>query len=586
MSDYAAAAVLVIILAAASWYALGPEVTLAALILILTVVITARRTLWSPQQWRRMKWKTILRLRPNIGFASLPEVWYRWGRVGALHHGGRSRPTLGLWRRLTSKTTEYAHRLGRAQYFRRVYASLEHQVLRLAPPRKGKTGWLSDRVMEHRGACVLHETRPDTFHATAGHRATLGRIDTFNPDGLGNIPSTFRWAMTVGCGDPAEALYRAADLVGATAQHGEMQWWSEKARGVLGAALHAAGLPPGDGPAAMALGAVVQAAALAGADMGAVWEWAYGDNSLIKAVQGHPLASAPLFGALNELNRQGKTSDSIRITMSKSLEWLAVPALRDMVTGPDARPFDVPAFIDGRGTIYLISPGDEDAPSAPLFRCFTGYVHRHAKRYAQLRPGRRLDPGLLFALDELDKCPVNLPGWLADSAGFGIQIDAVVHSTGQLISKYGHDGLNTVWSTTGVKVFLGGIHDADTLKKVSLLGGTMPGGEAGENPCLPVEYLMRLPRWRALVINDDLCPVAVKFRPVWRRTRHRLGLHLRPPLLTAAARAETTLDLSEELAALTGPAPAAAPAGDLGNGHHPLPWPGTPADGEHGDLIG
>ena len=180
---------------------------------------------------------------------------------------------------------------------------------------------------------------------------------------------------------------------------------------------------------------------------------------------------------------------------------------------------------------------------------------------------------------------INLPGWLADSAGFGIQIDAVVHSTGQLISKYGHDGLNTVWSTTGVKVFLGGIHHADTLKKVSLLGGTMPGREAGENPCLPVEYLMRLPRWRALVINDDLCPVAVKFRPVWRRTRHRLGLHLRPPLLTAA-RAETTLDLSEELAALTGPAAAAAPAGDLGNGHHPLPWPGTPADGEPGDLIG
>lgn len=236
-----------------------------------------------------MKWKTILRLRPNIGFASLTEVWFRWGRVGALHFGGRARPSTGWWWRATVRTTEYAHRLGRAQYFRRVYASLEHQVLRLAPPRKGKTGHISDRVMDARGAVVVHETRPDTYFATAGHRARLGPIETFNPDLLGGIPSTFRWAMTQGCDDPREAFYRAADLVGAVANHGEMQWWSEKARGVLAAAVHAAGLPTeADEIAARAIGAGMQAAMLAGAGMGAVWEWAYGDNSLINAVRGTP----------------------------------------------------------------------------------------------------------------------------------------------------------------------------------------------------------------------------------------------------------------------------------------------------------
>jgi Type IV secretory system Conjugative DNA transfer len=563
-------AVPVLILIAAAWHWLGRDLTVAGLAVIVLIAATASRTLFSKQQWRRMKWKTILRLRPNIGFASLPEVWFRWGRVGALHYGRRARPSMRLGRRLFARTTQYAHRLGRAQYFRRVYVSLEHQVLRLAPPRKGKTGWLSDRVMEHRGACIVHETRPDTFFATAGHRARLGPVQTFNPDLLGDIPSTFRWAMTAGCDDPREAFYRAADLVGAVANHGEMQWWSEKARGVLAAAVHAAGLPSDqDVLAAQAIGAGLQAATLAGADMSAVWDWAYGDNTLITSVQGHPGASANLFGALTELNRPGKTADSIRITMSKSLEWLAIPELRDMVTGPDARPFSVPRFLDTCGTIYLISPGDEESPSAPLFRCFAGYLHRGAKRHALLQPGRRLDPGVLFALDELHKCPVNLPSWLADSAGFGIQIDAVVHSTGQLIEKYGPEGLNTVWSTTGVKVFLGGIHDADTLKKVSLLGGTTPGGEAGENPCIPVEYLARLPRWRALIINDDLCPVVVKFRPVWRRTRHRLGLRARPPHLAAPRRAVPVL--LDDTA--------------------PLPWPHGPAAPEpalpemNGDLT-
>ena len=258
--------------------------------------------------------------------------------------------------------------------------------------------------------------------------------------------------------------------------------------------------------------------------------------------------------------------------MSKSLEWLAVPSLRAMVTGPEARPFDVPRWLDSRGTIYMISPGDEESPSAPLFRCFTGYVHRETKRHALIQPSRRIEPGALFALDELHKCPINAPGWLADSAGFGIELDLVVHSTGQLLDKYGPAGLNTVWNTTGIKIFYGGIHDGDTLKKVSLLGGTTPGGEAGEDPCIPVEYLQRLARWRALVINDDLCPVVVKFRPVWRRTRHRLGVYTRAPHLRAAM-------------------PAAA------NGHRPLahtlpigpplPWPVRPdADPElDGDLT-
>jgi hypothetical protein len=221
----------------------------------------------------------------------------------------------------------------------------------------------------------------------------------------------------------------------------------------------------------------------------------------------------------------------------------------------------------------MISPGDEESPSAPLFRCFTGYTHRQAKRHALLQPGRRIDPGVLFALDELDKCPINLPGWLADSAGFGIQIDVVVHSTGQLLAKYGPPGLNTVWSTTGIKIFYGGIHDGETLQKVSLLGGTLPGGEAGLVPCIPVEYLARLPRWRALIINDDLCPVVVKFRPVWRRTRHRLGLYARPPRL----------------------APVIPPAAAAHNGHRPIhdtaplppiPWPGGPAPELAAELDG
>lgn len=517
------------------------DLIIATLVVMLAAAAIIRGTVFSALQVRRMRWRTLMRVRPGPGFATLPEMWFRWGRLAALYYGRRIRPDLPLGRRLLSRTTEFACRLGRGPYFRRCYVNPEHQTLYLAPPRKGKTGALGDRVIDHPGPAVVHETRPDQFWGTAGYRARRGPVQTFNPDNLGSIPSTFRWAMTAGCDDPAEALYRAADLVGAVADTGEMRWWVEKAQTALAAGVHAAGLLGAEGAATSAAAAIaggLHAAGLAHADMGSVWAWAYGDQTLVRQAQGHPAASQPLLGALTELDRPGKTADSVRITMSKALAWMAVPRLRDMVTGPAARPFDVPGWIDACGTIYMISPGGELSPAAPLFRCFTSYVHREAKEYAQGRPGRRLTPGLLFALDELDKCPVDLPGWLADSGGSGIQIAAVVHSTGQLTEKYGEAGLNTVWSTAGVKVFLPGIHHVRTLQDISVLGGTLPGGEArGLNPVIPVEYLSRMPNWRALVIADNLFPLVVKIRPYWRRTRTRLRLAARPPVLmpTAAA---------------------------------------------------
>ena len=532
-------AIAAIILVVLGYHWLGP-VFLVLVGLALLAALFARCTVFSRLQVRRMRWRTLLWIRPGPGFATIVELWWRWGRIAAIRYGKRTRPAVPLRWRLITRSTAFATRMGRGPYFRRCYVSNEHQKLWIAPPRKGKTGQLGDQVIDHPGAALVHETRLDMLTGTAGWRKKRhphGRIDTFNPDGLGGIPSTFRWAMTLGCDDPAEALYRAADLVGAIADIGEMQWWAEKARGALAAAVHAAGLTS-DNPAAKAAAAVaagMHAANLIGADMSDVWAWSYGGGqNLIREAQRHPLASEPLLGALTELERPGKTADSIRITMTKSLAWLAVPALRDMVTGPAAGPFDVPRWLDTCGTIYMISPGGEDAPAAPLFRCFTGYVHRQARTHAQLLPGRRLDPGPLFALDELDKCPVNLPGWMADSGGAGIQISAVVHSTGQLKDKYGDAGLDTVWSTAGVKIFLGGNHHVHTLNDVSALVGQLPGGEGrGLNPCAPIEYLARLPRWRALIINDDLTPTVVKIRPYWKRTAVRLGFAPAMPMFAA-----------------------------------------------------
>lgn len=523
------------------------DVILAVVALALTAVLFVRFTVFSGNRIRRMRWRIRCRLHPGPGFATTAELLFRWSRLAALHHGRRARPGMRFHHRVTARTTQYAVRLGRAHYGRRAFARAEDQTIILSLPRVGKTGLLADRVIEHPGPAIVAESRSDMYSLTAGHRSRLGPLEVFNPRGVSGIASTFRWNITAGCADPTEALLRADGLAGDVAT-GDMQWWSEKSAAALAAAMHAADL--------------------IGGDMRDVWAWSNNlGYHLIDQARQVAGASLELFGCLAELDRPGRAAESIRLTMSKALAWMAVPSIREMVTGPEAVPFDVARFTAANGTIYMMADG-ENSPVAPLFRCFTDYVHRAAGLYGLSMPHRKLDPGLLIAIDELHACPVPLDSWLADSAGKGIQVVAVVHSTGQLRKKYGEHGADTVWSTAGTKLFLPGIHDAKTLENVSKLCGTTRIGDKDE-PVMPPELLRQLPDWTALVIRSNLSPLVVRFRPAWRRFDARLGRRPLPvphPAPAAAAPALLLTDLPP-----FGPAPEVPEPIAKANGHGAKP---------------
>ncbi len=116
--------------------------------------------------------------------------------------------------------TAYAVRLGRAHLGRRVIASMEDQALVLAAPRTGKSGWLADRIIDHPGAVVTTTTRTDLHGNTAALRARHGAVHVFNPEGVGGLPSTFRWDPLSGCEHPAIALQRAMAFTAATESKG------------------------------------------------------------------------------------------------------------------------------------------------------------------------------------------------------------------------------------------------------------------------------------------------------------------------------------------------------------------------------
>ena len=328
-----------------------------------------------------------------------------------------------------------------------------------------------------------------------------------------------------------------------------MAWWMGKASTALGALMHAAALTPG-------------------ADLTDVWAWCnrHGDAMAGEALANHPAASPVLAAVFSEIKREGRSPDSIRLTMGKALAWLAVPEVRAMVTAPLAEEFDVASFALGCGTLYMIAPAGIGTLVAPLFRAFVDYVHREAALAGSCAPAGKLDPPMFLALDEVPVIvPVPLDVWLADSAGKGILIAAVCHGIGQLRERWGTHGAETIWATTGTKVFLPGIQDAATLKDISELCGTIPvplGEGTVSGAVVPPDFIRTLPTWRALVISMNRSPVVVKFRPVWKRLRHRRLLRwLRPPL-------PVLLSVQDRLAAV--------PAGLQPESRQPT-WPTVPA---------
>ena len=198
----------------------------------------ARHRAWA------MRHRISARLRPGPGFATVAELLVHLSKLAALSHGHRARPGLRLWDRLTGPATAYAVRFGRAQYGRPAYGRMQDQVLMLAPPQSGKSGMLADRIIDHPGPVVCTSTRADLFTNTAGLRSRRGPVATFNPLGIGGIPSTFGWNIIDGCAAADTAIRRAQDLTG-DYPTGDMKWWQCKASAALAALLHAAGLLPG-----------------------------------------------------------------------------------------------------------------------------------------------------------------------------------------------------------------------------------------------------------------------------------------------------------------------------------------------------
>jgi type IV secretion system protein VirD4 len=198
-------------------------------IIAIVIVITAAGAVLASLKWAFLPWlpyrrlprhrvrhlrlRLRLRLHPGRGHATVPELWLRWGRLAAFRRSSRARRSLSFWERALGPTSAYSIRIGRAHLRHALRLPLEEHVLATSPPRGGKTGWLTSVILRYPGPVLSTTTKHDVFELTSGVRSQAGPVHVFNPQGIGNVPSTFRWNPIDGCQDPATAIRRADNAV-------------------------------------------------------------------------------------------------------------------------------------------------------------------------------------------------------------------------------------------------------------------------------------------------------------------------------------------------------------------------------------
>ncbi len=386
---------------------------LVLLAVILTVAAAAKWAFWPSRDLpvnrvRHTRIRLRLRLHPGRGFASAFECWLRWGRLASFRGSRRARPSLSWWHRLTHPA-EHSVLAGRAHYGLRLRVPVQEAITITAPPRAGKTGMLADLVLRFCGPVVATSVKSDIYELTSGIRAQRGPIAVFNPQHVSDLPSTFAWSPVAGCRDPEVAARRAEAFTGAISVKGTEQedFWAQQASEFFRAAL--------------------MAADLAGGDMRLVGRWLMGTAEDAEAVL-ERAGQIQWATSLAQLRSPAeRTISTIRLLHNKALSFLGNPALAASVLPQQGNAFDIEAFLAACGTLYLIAEAQtEEAPVAPLMACFLNEVHYTAKLAGSRMPGRRLDPCLLMALDEIANiAPINIPNFMADSGGRGIQLAIV-----------------------------------------------------------------------------------------------------------------------------------------------------------------
>ncbi|MEU8952270.1 TraM recognition domain-containing protein [Streptomyces sp. NPDC048489] len=391
-------------------------------------------------------------------------------------------------------------------------SSFEDVELDLMAPRAGKsTGIAIPRVLRARGAVLLTSNKSDVFSVTRAERAMIGRVWTFDPQGIAHAPREMWWDMLADCTTIEGARRLAGHFVASVNDDSSKKdFWISAAQNTLTALFHAAA--GANAPLTDLLAWLADPADPTPIDLLRDINM----TALAEQLQG------TVRGAV-------ETRDGIYETARQCVSCLLDPEILAWVTpDPNVPEFRPHEHVLTRDTLYLLSKDGGGSAAGVIAGLADGTMR--AGVMAAERMGGRLDPPMTAVLDEAaNVCRISdLPDLYSHLGSRGINVVTLLQSYRQGSRVWGEAGMDALWSAATIKLLGAGLDDADFVDKVSKLVGQQDVKTSSTShskdgrtrsvsyrldPILPPDRIRALPKGTALLLATGVRPALIRLRP-------------------------------------------------------------------------
>ena len=341
-----------------------------------------------------------------------------------------------------------------------VYGSWEDMHIDIWGPRTGKTTSRAiPAILAAPGAALVTSNKRDIVDGTRDVRAVDGPVWVFDPQSVALEEPTWWWNPLSYVTDEVKAA-RLADhfAAGSRGPDAKTDAYFDPAGQDL-------------------LAGLLLAAALDSRPITQVHTWLTrpADDEAVDILKAHGFTqtSNAVGGVINAPEKQRGGVYGTALQMASCLTNRQVARWVTPQGDKDERPqFDPAAFVRSKGTLYSLSK-EGKGTAGPLVTALTVATVEAAEELAVHSPGGRLATPMVGVLDEAaNVCRWReLPNLYSHYGSRGIVLMTILQSWSQGVEVWGRDGMRKLWSASNIKVYGGGVAEAEFLNELTQLVG-------------------------------------------------------------------------------------------------------------------
>lgn len=341
-----------------------------------------------------------------------------------------------------------------------VFGSWEDMHIDIWGPRTGKTTSRAiPAILAAPGAALVTSNKRDIVDGTRDVRAVEGPVWVFDPQSVALEEPAWWWNPLSYVTDEVRAA-RLADHFAAGSRGPDAKtdaYFDPAGQDLLSGLLLAAALD--DRP-------ITQVH---------TWLTRPTDDEAVDILKTHGFTqtSNAVSGVVNAPDKQRGGVYGTALQMASCLTNRQVAQWVTPQGASDTRPqFDPAAFVRSKGTLYSLSK-EGKGTAGPLVTALTVATVEAAEELAVHSPGGRLATPMIGVLDEAaNVCRWReLPNLYSHYGSRGIVLMTILQSWSQGVEVWGRDGMRKLWSAANVKVYGGGVAEAEFLNELAQLVG-------------------------------------------------------------------------------------------------------------------